>query len=356
MKEAVVFIPGFDAKCQNFYLDEFLAPGLLSQLEDIQISLVQEEVKIPGQTGKRFLCQSEEAEKTIDIYEVYWQDLVDNLSLKDVRHKFSRGLQIVLYWFTSSWRVAKISPTFFVQSSIILLLVLAWYYGIVVLILAALSEQTALTSIDFFKRLFDFLATWATAGWGWQAWIVISALLALMPISINLVIDFIDFFIRYMQNESSRGSPPIRGLLRNRVRMAVDNVISEGSYDRITVLSHSLGVLISTDFLADYRNRQKVQLRYITLGGALESSATVADWMGSEIKKCLDNPHIERWDDFYSNQDWFCSKVPIPSDQPTPKLTSKHTSFRVSLAKQISGESHMEYFFDPKVLRHLVIG
>lgn len=356
MKEAVVFIPGFNAKCQNFYVDKFLAPGLLNQLEDIQVNLDPQDVQIPGQAGKRFFCQSDEIDKTIDIYEVYWDDLVDYLSFKDARHKFMRGLQMILYWVFSGWKIAKISPAFFVQSSIILLLVVAWYYGIVVIVLSALSEQTSLNSIEFFRNLFEFLSGWATSGWGWQTWAVISALLALLPVPVNLIIDLIDFFIRYIQNESSRESPPIRALLRNRVKMAVDNVINEGSYERITLLSHSLGVLITTDFLADYHSREKVQFRYVTLGGALESSSSVADWMESEIKKCLDNPHIERWDDFYSNQDWFCSKVPVPVNQPAPKLTSKHASFKVSLAKQISGESHSEYFFDPKVLRHLVAG
>jgi len=140
------------------------------------------------------------------------------------------------------------------------------------------------------------------------------------------------------------------------VKQAVDNVTSEESYEQFTVLAHSLGGLIATDFMADYRNRQGKTFRFITWGSALESSATVTDWMGSEIKRCLDNGQVERWDDFYSNQDWFCSKVPVPGNQTEPKLVSKEVSFKVSFLKQLSGESHMGYFFDPKVLRHFVMG
>jgi hypothetical protein len=177
-----------------------------------------------------------------------------------------------------------------------------------------------------------------------------------ITLSINLVTDFAEFLSNYLKNESMKGRPPLRALLRNRVKQAVDNVLSANSYDRYTILSHSVAGLIATDFLGDYRDQQDRQFRFITWGSALETSVTSADWMQSEIKKCLDNPHVERWDDFYSDQDWFCSPVPVTSDQTQTKLTSKPVSFRVSLLKQLSGESHMEYFFDPKVLRHLVMG
>ena len=356
MKEAVIFVAGFDAQCQDYYLDQFLEPGLLTQLEDLDIKRDPDAVKIPGQTGRRFICQLEGGEKTMDIYEVYWNDLVDRLSTKEIRQKFGRGLAVILYWFSHGWKIMRISPIFFIQASIILVLVLLWYFGIVVLVLAALADQAALTSIPWLQTYLVPVVGWATDGFGWQVWLLISALLAVLPVSINLVIDFTDFFITYLKDESSHGKPPIRAVLRKRIKQAVDNVTSEDSYERVTVLAHSLGGLIATDFLADYHDQAGRQFRFITWGSALESSSSATNWMGSEIKKCLDNPHVVRWDDFYSNQDWFCSKVPVPKDHPEPKLVSKEVSFKVSLLKQWSGESHMGYFFDPKVLRHLVMG
>lgn len=356
MKEAVIFVAGFDAQCQNYYLDNYLAQGLLHQLEDIDIKLDPEDVKIPGQTGKRFICQLEDSENIIDIYEVYWNDLVDRLSAKTPKQQFSRGLNMFFHWFTQGWKIMRLSSAFFIQVSLILVLVLLWYFGIVVLVLSALAEQTALNSLPFLQTWLTPVINWASTGWGWQTWLVISALLAFLPVSINLIIDLTDFFVSYLQNEPSKGKPPVRALLRNRVKQAVDNVTSEESYEQFTVLAHSLGSLIATDFMADYRDRQGKTFRFITWGSALESSATVTDWMGSEIKRCLDNAQVERWDDFYSNQDWFCSKVPVPGDQPEPKLVSKEVSFKVSFLKQLSGESHMGYFFDAKVLRSLVMG
>lgn len=117
-----------------------------------------------------------------------------------------------------------------------------------------------------------------------------------------------------------------------------------------------LGTLITTDFLADYAHRDGTPFQYITWGSTLKSSAAIAHWMALEIEKCLDNPNVQHWDDFYSNQDWLCSNVPAPNRSTHVKLSCKHVSFRVSFIKQRSGESHLEYFFDPKVLRHLVMG
>ena len=355
-KEAIIFVPGFDAECQNYYLDTFLEPGLLTQLEDINIQVDPEEVKIPGLMGKRFLCQLESGEKTMDIYEVYWNDVIDRLSTKEIRQKFSRGFAMIVYWFSNGWRIMKVSPVFFIQSSIILILVLLWYFGIVVLVISALEDQTKLSSIPFLQDYLNAVIYWSTDGLGWQIWLVISTMLTLLPISINLIIDFLDFFSTYLKNESSQKKPPVRALIRKRIKQTVNNVISEESYGQITILSHSLGCLMSTDFMADYHDKEGRKFRFITWGSALESSSSTADWMKSEIKKCLDNPHVECWHDFYSNQDWFCSKVSVPGNQPEPKLVSQKASFNVSFFKQLGGESHLAYFFDPKVLRHLVMG
>ena len=356
MKETVIFIGGFDAQYQNYYLDTFLVPGLLSQLKGIDIKLAPEDVKIPGQTGKRFFCQLEKKKKTIDIYEVYWDDLVDRLSTKNIRQQFSRGLGMIFFWLSHCWKIMNISPIFFFQTSTALLLMLLWYFGIVVLVLSALGNQQDTTSVPaFLEDLLEPVISWAD-GAGLQIWLTISTLLALSPHSINRVTDFTDFIANYFRDESTRGRPPVRALLRNRIKQAVDNVNSEGAYDQITILAHSMGGLIATDFLADYRSQKGCPVLFITLGSPLEISCSMTRWVKLEIKKCLENPHIERWDDFHSSQDWLCSKVPVPNGQYQGKLVSQRVSFKVSLLKQMSGDSHLEYFFDPKVLRHLVLG
>jgi hypothetical protein len=48
----VVFIPGFGAKSQDYYLEKLLTIGLTSRLEDRRVDLEREAVKISGQSGK----------------------------------------------------------------------------------------------------------------------------------------------------------------------------------------------------------------------------------------------------------------------------------------------------------------
>ena len=148
MKEAVIFIGGFGARHQNYYLETFLVPGLLTQIEDIDIKLAPEDIKIPGQAGKRFFCQIEDQQKTIDIYEVYWDDLVDRVSAKDIEQKLRRGLGIIFYLTSQSWNIMQISFLFCFQVIFSWLLILIWYFGVVVLVLAAFDNHQDLTLID----------------------------------------------------------------------------------------------------------------------------------------------------------------------------------------------------------------
>ena len=242
--------------------------GLLSPAQKVSIlSSIPEDVKNSwGKTGqKRFFCQLEK-KKTIDIYEVYWDDLVDRLSTKNIRQQFSRGLGMIFFWLSRCWKIMNISPIFFLQTSTALLLMLLWYFGIVVLVFSALGNQQDTTSVPaFLEDLLEPVIGWAD-GAGLQIWLTISTLLALSPHSINRVTDFTYFVASYFRDESTKGRPPVRALLRNRIKQAVDNVNSEGAYDQITILAHSMGGLMATDFLADYRSQKGCPVFFITLG------------------------------------------------------------------------------------------
>jgi hypothetical protein len=207
MKEAVIFIPGFDAKYQNYFLDTFLTPGLLTQLEEIDIKLDPQEVKIPGQTGKRFHCQLEDSEKTIDIYEVYWDDLIDRLSSQDVMNKFVRGLIMIIYWFGRCWKIMQISRAFFWESTMILFMVLFWYVGIIVLVIPELLSKIGPEgSSNNFTGVRDILPT--LPGWVWVCWSIVSLFLLITPyfitLSINLVTDFAEFLSNYLKQYSGQ--------------------------------------------------------------------------------------------------------------------------------------------------------
>jgi hypothetical protein len=86
------------------------------------------------------------------------------------------------------------------------------------------------------------------------------------------------------------------------------------------------------------------------LGSPLESLTHKSLWLQQEINKCLNNKFIEKWSDFYSDQDWFCYKAPI---KDTNKTEFTALSLRVSWLKQINGESHYAYFLTQKCWKKL---
>ncbi|NJN88105.1 MAG: hypothetical protein HC881_19685 [Leptolyngbyaceae cyanobacterium SL_7_1] len=107
--EAVIFIPGFYAKSKGFVLENFLAIGLTTRLEGRQVELERDEVKIAGQSGRRFVYESVAGEpKTLDIYEIFWTDLVDKLSDRSIKDQIVRGFFLFVYWvFAGTWNMAK---------------------------------------------------------------------------------------------------------------------------------------------------------------------------------------------------------------------------------------------------------
>lgn len=106
-----------------------------------------------------------------------------------------------------------------------------------------------------------------------------------------------------MRDETSHKVGGIRDRLRSRVATALDDVINSGDYQKVTVLSHSLGTLISTDLMGDYHHSKCKMIRYITIGSPMEALTSRSSWLKDEIVKCLENESISRWVDFYSSQD-----------------------------------------------------
>lgn len=293
--------------------------------------------------------------KTIDIYEVYWDDLTDRLSKRSERYKFFSGIRLIFYWIAISIRVAKLSFSFFFESSILMLLILLWYLGIVLIAFEAISKNPSfLGFIDIPAHLAEYLGALSKNLQAWNVWIIVSGILALLPISVDKLVDLVDFSRRYSNNEKNKENESYRGLLRNRLRSIVDDVVQDGSYSRITILAHSFGVLIATDFLGDYRPSNKTQginLRYITWGGFMATS-TSSKWLSADVEKCLNSPYVDVWHEFYSKQDWLSGSV---YNSKAPKFISTNIKFDISFLSRALGLSHMQYYSDSRLLRYLIL-
>lgn len=355
-KEAVIFIPGFYAKSKDYFLNNFLALGLISRLEAESVELLRDDVKIAGQTGKRFLVEQPDSEdKVVDIYEVYWTDLVDKLSERSAKEQIIRGLFVFIYWlFSRTWQMARKSRLLFFQFMLTLSLLLLWYYGCVAIGLTAIGQNPSAFGLQLPADWAQTLQEYGKLLGGWKVWAIASVLLSLLPLSINSLVDYTDFIIHYLQDDAEVGFAPVRDRIRQRVVMTLEDVLKEDSYEKVTILAHSFGVIVGIDLLADYSKKINKPLRFISMGGPVELLSYKSDWIREETAKCLNNPAIVAWHDYYSLQDWLCTKTPVPESVYAAKFEAIRLQFNLPFLKQMVGNAHAAYFFERSLLERLL--
>ena len=350
-KEAVVFVPGLAVQDRDFFLD-CISTGLTEHLEITNVKEVGE-AKIAGNSGKRFeLYIDAENIKIIDIYEAYWADLFSKLSEQDLKSQFLNGTYLLFYWlFGKIWASVREAPTLFIGIMTSLLLLFFWYYGILAMALTAIGQDpNFLNFIPIKTEWAKSIGSVGTTMGGWSVWLIVSGLLNLIPVKLG--VDIADFTRRYL-DEDMEGSA-IKAKIRQRVSVILNDVLNEKIYERVTILAHSFGVVVATDMLADYYYPKQIKIRYISLGGPLKVLSYKSGWVEKEIKKCLNNNIIDNWIDFYSDQDWMCTKTPIPKGCNPEKIQYQKNNLKFSLFKQLSGKSHTHYFTDEKVLKTIL--
>jgi alpha-beta hydrolase superfamily lysophospholipase len=79
---------------------------------------------------------------------------------------------------------------------------------------------------------------------------------------------------------------------RYRLASVLDDALNDSRYEKITVLAHSLGAVLATDLLADYKHSSAKKISFITLSSPLKSLASISDWISGEIVKCLNNASV----------------------------------------------------------------
>jgi hypothetical protein len=353
-QEAVIFIPGLTAEEKDMYLN-LLGTGLTEYLETIKVKEIGE-AKIAGNSGKKFeVYLDKENKKNIDIYEVYWQDLFNKkLSTEELKERLVRGTNLLFYWFFGkTWLSITEAPFLFIGLGITLALFISWYFGILVMAFTAIGEKPDFFGFninDIYPGLAENLGKIGKNVGGWNVWLTISALLTFIPI--NKAIDIADFTRRYLE-ENSEGTN-LRAKIRQRVLAVLKDILEtkEVEYEKITILAHSFGVVVGTDVLADYHEIKPI--RYITLGSPLKVFSYQSKWIEKEIEKCLNNDKVESWTDCYSDQDWLCTKTPLPKGYSSSKIKFYKNQLKFSLLKQITGKSHDYYFSNEEVLKEIL--
>jgi len=355
-KEAFILIPGLDSNEKNANRHR-LVTGFLNVPESARLEEMGESTVI-GEAGVRLKATiGHSSEKIIDCYEANWWDLTVTKAEENSFKKMRQGFSLLKYWFFSRvWGTVFKSPYMTLSVVLSSLLLIMWYYGILVLAFTAIGSNP------------DMIPSAATQNWGtelaqaigkagkvmggWYIWAAASLLMGFLPL--NSLVRISSFTKRYLQNEPMEDGVGVRDKIRNRVKETLDRILQDGSYSRVTILTHSFGTVVGVDILADYKFDPDRSIRFVTIGSPLYFLSYRSRWIDNEVKKCLANEFIDSWLDFYSDEDWLCSKIPGHGEGDKTGQQSIPIKHEASLARKLRGQTHLAYFSSQPVMEMLV--
>jgi hypothetical protein len=344
-REAIIFVHGYDVKEKGYYLD-FLIEALTKCARKKSVS-VEGEANIQNVSGKRLNVNHNNESKSVDVFEAYWADYIKPLSKEDIKTKVVRGFQLIVYWISSKhWKSVRQSK--YMKTSIFLsqFSLLFWYLSTLALAVSVIGSNDILEKylLGPYTKHVGTVETWALI-----AWIIMASIMKFLPIRAG--IDVTEFVRSYLQKDLVDNKLRLNIYLQNRVWEICQKILNDDKYSKVTIVAHSFGVAICTNLLADYKNLSTISVRYITLGGALPLLAWKSDEMKKSVEKCLDNDSFE-WIDYYSRQDWMCSKL---ADSNIVKgYKNCPIDFKCSILKMFNGNTHLYYFSNTEIMENIL--
>jgi hypothetical protein len=353
-KHAVILIPGMDSR-EKGAAQRRLVQGMVNCTERMQVT-ESGQISLPGEKGMSVAVGHPDGRSAeIHVFEAFWRDLTHQDAPKQALARVRDGGALLVYWFFSGvWR-ALTRSSWYMTTGLLLssLLLMAWYYSVLAVGLAAIGTDPDLVrqygGQPVLGGLIAFVGDVGKRMGSWQAWVLVSVLLGFVPV--EPMVEISAFTKRYLRNEAGADGVGCRDKIRHRMKGILDEAIGSGAYQSVTVLAHSFGTLLAVDLLAEYSPRGQTALRLVTMGSPLELLGYRSAWLRAEISRCLENAAITAWLDFFSKDDWMCSKVPGhgagAGQESRPQIRES------SLLAKLSGESHKAYYQSQEIMETL---
>lgn len=351
--EFILFVPGIGAKEPGIYLKK-LIDGISSYCDRNGLSLEElDEGESQGTEQCRIKVKlTDNNTKVIDIREVYWGDLRTLLSPESGIIQVFRGLNLLLFWIASKnlWKLITSNKYMLFWMITTLIVSIGWYYGVLAAAFTAIGTNPEVLNIKLPDEIAEFFKELGNNMGSWYAWAITSIL-----ISIFSVKEVIDSYATkcYLQNYKgtyNKVYSRVNKALKSITQPSLNHESFRPNYNRITFLSHSFGSVVSTEVLAGYTN--PIPIRNITLGGALLLITARSPRVQAALNQILVNDKIESWIDFYSYNDWLCTRSPIPNN--INKFQGRQITTTVEFDEKFNGTSHNLYFDDDDVIKTLL--
>lgn len=313
--ELILFVPGIGAKEPGIYLKK-LIDGISSYCDRNGLFFEElDDSEVEGKEQRRIKVKlTDNNTKVIDIREVYWGDLRTLLSPESGIIQVFRGLNLLLFWIASPklWKQIASSKYMLFWMIATLIVSIGWYYGVLAAAFTAIGTNPEVLNIKLPDQIAEFFKELGSNMGSWYAWGITSVLVSILPV--KEVIDISYATKCYLQNYKGTYNKiysRVNKALKAVTQPSLNNQSFKPNYNRITVLSHSFGSIVSTEVLAKYTNQ--IPIRNITLGGALLLITARSPRVQTALNQVLVNDLIDPWIDFYSYNDWLCTKSPVPN-------------------------------------------
>jgi len=366
-RRAIVLIPGMKRE-QRFYRRDVL----VANLETVERHpLVRgEEVSVGGECGLRLAlaplragdaAAAPDGLASVDVFEAYWADMIPEQAEQAPWTKLWQGLELVGYWVFCwrSWQAVAMSlcrGSSLIALGLLMggLTLIAWYIMLAVLVGQAVAPGGKVPEeLAGIPVVSDVVAVYgAAAGWiaGNAWWAVLPFLLAMLQVdALVLLARFIKDYFENREDESGVG---LRDRVRRRIAGALESVLT-GDYDEVVVVAHSFGTVIAADILADWPHEGDLKrLSLVSLGSPIGVLRYRSAWLESERRELLQSRRFAAWVDFFSPSDWLCGAVTGHRESYGATM-SRRLSFEAPWPQKLSGQTHMLYYRDSRVLEQL---
>ena len=329
-REAILFIPAFSLRKEKsslYYLGKEFKKYGAKEMKSFEKD---------GFKAKEFRIN----DRLIDVYEVYWTNLVEDITKLELTEKVPRGVTILFYWvFSGIYRAIKESKLLILLFTLFLFVFVFWYFITILLIFSQLVKELDVDALKGFKP---------TVGW---IWLINTFLLGLLPVSDSANLS--NFCRQYFEDEFFEYE------LNQRILKAL-NLAFENNYYSITIVGHSMGAVVATNVLADISKERNI--RYITIGSPLKffslKSHKIQVRLLTLVEGCKSK--VSQWTDYYSDQDLVCIKwlpvgkyenLEVKSIQLNNEKGKKiHAFSSVSL----TGQSHSFYIYSSEIIQNIL--
>lgn len=370
-RRALVLIPGMMRE-ERFRRRDIL----IANLETVEQHPLRrgEEVSAGGETGQRLTLeplrgapngQGGEAAAppfaSLDVFEAYWADMIPEQVELPPWSKLMKGLELVGYWVFSlgSWRAVASSlrsGSSMIAIGLIMggLTLIAWYLMLAVLVGQAVAPGGAVPDeLKDLPLISDLVALFGRTT-GWLAanvwWAVLPFLLAMLQV--DALVLLARFIKDYFENRVDDSGVGLRDRVRKRVGGTMEAVLAAG-YDEVVVVAHSFGTVIATDILADWPHEADLQrLSLVSMGSPITVLRYRSAWLEGERRGMLKPQRLATWIDFFSPSDWLCGAVTGHRESYGTAM-SRNLNFEAPWPQRITGQTHLLYYRDPRVLEQL---